>query len=197
MTTVTEPRGARLLDAVLAVTATDGYTSVSMRSVAARAGVSVAQVQYYFHTKAELVAAAFDHANSGFLDSLATLLPEDATAARLRDIVWAWIPLDAEREDRARVWLAYSAMAATDDRLARAAAQLDTDLRTWFTEQLSELQRTGQIRSDLDPANTATQLLALIDGVTVHCLVLPRRHRALQAESALGAWLHDLAPSST
>lgn len=197
MTTVTAPRGAHLLDAVLAVTAADGYAAVSMRSVAAHAGVSVAQVQYYFHTKAELVAAAFDHANRGFLDSLAVLLPEDATSARLRDIVWAWLPLDVEREDRARVWLAYAAMAATDDRLARAAAHLDTDLRTWFTEELCELHRSGQIRSDLDPANTAAQLLALIDGVTVHCLVLPMRNRALKAENALGAWLHGLAPSST
>lgn len=196
MTSATERRGAHLLDAVLAVTVTDGYAAVSMRSVAARAGVSVAQVQYYFHTKADLVAAAFDHANQGFLNSLITLLPEETSFARLRDIVWAWLPLDTEREERARIWLAYAAMAATNGRLAAAAASLDSDLRAWFTDEFLKLQRSGQLRTDLDPAITAGQLLALLDGLTVQCLILPMRGRALQAESTLGAWLHTLRPPS-
>lgn len=190
----TEPRGAHLLDAVLAVVAAEGFAAVSMRSIAARAGVSVAQVQYYFHSKSELVAAAFDHSNRDFLDSLATILPDEASVERLHDVVWAWLPLDAERENRARVWLAFAATAATDHRLAAAAAQLDVELRAWFSEELAGLQRSGKLRPELDPTDTAAQLLALIDGVTVHCLVVAMHARAAQAEVVLGAWLNHLQP---
>lgn len=130
----TQERGSHLLDAALGLLAEEGLTALTMRSVAARAGVSSAQVQYSFRTKAELVAAAFDHAGEQFLASL----------------------------------------------------------RSWFAEQLEVLQHGGQVQARLDTAATAAQLLALIDGVTAHCLVLPIEDRPALADRVLGAWIDHL-----
>lgn len=164
-----------------------------MRSVAARAGASVAQVQYYFHSRAELISAAFDHASTEFLATLQTVRSGELSLQRLRDIVWLWLPLDLDREKRARVWLAYAATAATDENLAAASARLDADLRDWFTDQLEALQRTGLIRPGGNPRDTAARLLAMVDGVTVHCLVLPVEARPALAERVIGMWLDQLA----
>lgn len=185
-------RGAHLLDAALAVVAEDGFGAVSMRSVAARAEVSLAQVQYYFGTKAGLITAAFDQTNREFLATLGAPLPGRPSLDRLRSIIWLWLPLDEEREKRARVWLAYAATAATDAELAVKAAALDVELKRWFTEQLTDLQRAGHAAPQLDAADTAAQLLALIDGITVHCLMVQMEARPALAERTLGNWLNHL-----
>lgn len=188
----TQQRGSHLLEAALAVLAEEGFGALTMRSVAMRAQVSLAQVQYYFRTKAELVAAAFEHAGNQFLADLHAAAAGEPSVARLRRIVWLWLPLDSEREKRARVWLAYAATAATQQNLADASAELDVDLRGWFAEQLETLQDKGQVHARLDTAGAAAQLLALIDGVTVHCLVLPIEDRPALADRVLGAWIDDL-----
>jgi AcrR family transcriptional regulator len=188
------PRGAHLLDAVLEIVAEKGFHAVSMRTVAARANVSVAQVQYYYRTKADLVAAAFERATAEFVATVRSLLDEPASLERLRDVVWQWLPLDPERESRARVWLAYTATAVTEASLTQTAAQLDAELREWFTSELTTLQAAGEINSELDPAQLAGQLLALIDGATMHCLVLATEERAQHAEHTVGAWLEGLRP---
>lgn len=150
---------SRVLDGVLAVLAEQGVGALSVRSVAAAADVSPAQVQYYYRTKSELVRAAFDHAGEQLLADIAAANP-----TTLMGVVEQWLPLDDPRERRARVWLAYAAIAAVDADLAAASARLDEELRQWFTDQgLSD--------------HAAAQLFALIDGITLQCLMLPRSAR--------------------
>ncbi|WP_166138754.1 TetR family transcriptional regulator [Nocardioides ochotonae] len=156
----------RVLDGVLRVLAEQGVGALSVRSVAAAAGVSAAQVQYYYRTKSELVRAAFDHAGEQLLADIAAAKP-----TTLMGVVEQWLPLDDPRERRARVWLAYAAIAAADADLAAASARLDEELRHWFTDQgLSD--------------HAAAQLFALVDGVTLQCLMLPlSARRALVART--------------
>ncbi len=157
----------RLLDAVLTVLAEHGAGALSVRSVAAAAGVSPAQVQYYYRTKSELVRAGFDHAGEQFLADVTA-----SGATTLMDVVQQWLPLDDRRERRARVWLAYAALSAVDPELAAVSAQLDRELRSWFADQgLTDEQ--------------ASTLLALIDGVTVQCLVLPHPDRRALVERTI------------
>jgi AcrR family transcriptional regulator len=148
-----------LLDGVLTVLSEQGVGSLSVRSVAAAAGVSPAQVQYYYRTKSELVHAGFEHAGQQFIDDVTAADPGTLIA-----FVQQWLPLDERRERRARVWIAYAAIAATDPTLAASSAQLDQELRQWFM---------GQGLTEQDAAH----LFALIDGVTLQCLVLPMPQR--------------------
>jgi len=165
----------KILDAVLTVLAEQGLAALSVRTVAAAAGVSPAQVQYYYRTKSDLVRAGFDHAGEQFLDDITSAQP-----GTLADHVGLWLPLDERRERRARVWLAYAAAAAVDAELGAASARLDRDLRGWFIDQgLSE--------------QAATQLLALIDGLTLQCLVLPMPERSTLVEQAVVPFLATLA----
>lgn len=164
----------RLLDGVLTVLAEQGVGSLSVRSVAAAAGVSPAQVQYYYRTKSELVRAGFDHAGEQFLADVAAAKP-----TTLMDFVQQWLPLDDRRERRARVWLAYAAISAVDPELAATSAQLDRELRQWFVGQ--DLTDQG-----------ASELFALIDGVTIQCLMLPQPERRSLIERTIVPFVSSL-----
>lgn len=185
-------RGAHLLDAVLAVVANSGLAGLSVRNVAARSGVSPAQVQYYFPSKNALVAAAYKHASDQYLAAIGPDLPGPRTVQRLHRILWAWLPLSTDAECRARVWVAFAAAAATDPALAVTAAATDADLRRWLADDLAGLQRAGQIMLPTHPGDAAAQLLALLDGTTVHTLLRPMPERAGLADRTLGAWLRHI-----
>ncbi len=164
----------RLLDGVMTVLAEQGVGGLSVRSVAAAAGVSPAQVQYYYRTKSDLVRAGFDHAGAQFLADV-----EAAQPTTLMDLVQQWLPLDDRRERRARVWLAYAAISAVDVELAATSARLDQELRRWFIDQ-----------NLID--HEASQLFALIDGVTVQCLMLPQAERLSLVERTIVPFLAGL-----
>ncbi|MCK9878688.1 TetR family transcriptional regulator [Frankia sp. Ag45/Mut15] len=182
-------RGAHILEAAHTVLARDGIVGLSVRSVAAAAGVSPAQVQYYFRTRIELIEAAFTHAGDQFLAGLREINTGEPSWARLRQLIWYWLPLDGERESRARVWLAYAATAATNDRIAAASALLDDELRAWLTAELQALERAAQVPLRPDAGSLAAQLLALIDGVTVQSLALPAERRHALAVQTIDPWL--------
>lgn len=165
---------SRLLDGVLTVLAEQGVGALSVRSVAAAAGVSPAQVQYHYRTKSEFVRAGFDYAGDQFLADVMAAQP-----TTLMDLVRQWLPLDDRRERRARVWLAYAAISATDAELAAASAQLDEELRRWFIDH------------DVSD-RAASQLFAMIDGVTVQCLMLPQSQRRSLVERTLVPFVSGL-----
>lgn len=193
MTSDRPPRGAHILDAACTVLAEQGAGALSMRRIATASGVSLAQVQYYFRTKDELIRAAFSYVGDRFLATLDEL-DSDAGPSwqRLRAAVWLWLPLDRERELAARVWLAFSSVAVSNKELAAEAARQDAELRAWFTEDLSALQARGHMLADVDTATTAAQLLALIDGVTLQALVLPMDLRHELATTTIERFLHPL-----
>jgi len=177
------------------VLADKGFSALSMRAVAAAAGVSLAQVQYYFRSKDQLIAAAFRYVGDQLLASLHTVHGDEPSWARLREAIWLWLPLDDEREQAGRVWLAFAATAATHPRLTNESAHLDTDLRAWFANELDTLKQAGHTHPDLDTTATAAQLLALIDGVTLQSLVMPTEQRRRLACNTIDRFLTSLDDS--
>jgi AcrR family transcriptional regulator len=166
-------RAEHLLDATLTVLAEQGAGALSVRTVAAVAGVSPAQVQYYYRTKQDLVRAGFEYASEQFFADIRAAAPTS-----LYDFVLQWLPLDERRERRARVWLAYAATAVVDPALAEESAALDVELRQWFANAgLAE--------------DAAAQALALVDGVTLQCLMLPMADRAALVERTVVPFLAE------
>lgn len=186
MTDGEPPRGAHVLEAAVRLIADEGLAGLSIRAVATKAGVSPAQVQYYFRSKNDLVAAAFEHASDQFLARLATILERPRSLRRLRVAIALWLPLDEERERWVKVWLAYIGAAATRPDLAEAARRTDQRVISWLTEELAALHVP-------DPTTEATRLLALIDGIALHALTLPLTSRPTYTRTTLTPYLTALA----
>lgn len=163
----------RILDAVLAVVASCGLPAVSVRTVAATADVSPAQVQYYFGTKDRLLIAAFEHVHDRMRQRAAAVDTCGTTVEVLRRYLLTWFPLDASRRTDAIVWLAFTAAATTTTQFKPIVRRADSEVIQALTRLIARGQAVDAIRAELQPATTASLLLAVVDGLSVRALTHP------------------------
>lgn len=185
-------RGEHLLEALVDVVAAGGIAAVSVRSVAAAAGVSVAQVQYYFRTKEDLVTAAYRHVADRLRDRVRALDLSGPPRDALRRVLHVWLPLDEARTRDAKVWLTFAAVAPVSATLGPLSAEMDGDLKRWLAEFLRAAQKAGRLDPALDPDVEAALVLAVQDGLVVQALVLPEPERAALVVRSLDTYLDRL-----
>jgi AcrR family transcriptional regulator len=180
---------------VVDVIADRGLEAVTMRNVASSAGISLAQVQYYFRSKEELVAAAFQHVTELFDLKLATIDLSGPPRRVLRQALELWLPLDQSRAYDARVRLAFSAAAATSPTLKEIAAATDNELRIALARLLDAAAAEGDLPEVTDTETEAALLLAVLDGLVVQALAMPEPDRPAFLAESLDAHLTRLFPA--
>ncbi|MEV6303392.1 TetR family transcriptional regulator [Actinoplanes sp. NPDC051861] len=175
-----QERRTQIADALMRVAAEQGLEAVSLRHVAAEAGVSAGMVQHYFRTKDEMMRFALEavhvRSEARVNAAIAALGPDPAPRPLLRTLLTALLPLDDESRAIGRVALAFLAYTAVrpsgDPSLNEGTAQM-----------------AGFITALLpapDPARAAG-LLALMEGLGLY--LLGGQYTAEQALSALDAHL--------
>ena len=162
-------RRAELSAAARDVALADGLAAVTLRGVAARAGVAPALVAHYHPAMDELVASAFRAVVAAELDEVRGLLaPFDGPTARLAALLRTL--LDGAREDVTLVWVEAWALGRRNEALAAAVRG---EMDAWQALILSVIEEgvaAGGFRAD-DPAQAAWQLLGMIDGLNAQALV--------------------------
>jgi AcrR family transcriptional regulator len=148
-----DERRERLLDAAVEVMAADGAGAVSLRSVAARAGVAHRVVHYAFGSKAGLVAAILTRESNRRMALVwdAPLQPgslEDAVAVSLR----VFVADVREHPDRYQAMTDLASTARTDPLLKEAA---DAEAHCYHAAIVARLQEWS--------ASTALQLAIPVD----------------------------------
>lgn len=188
-------RRASIAEAVWQVSAHGGIEAVTMRHVAAAAGMSLGQVQHYFTTKDELLAFAYEL----LTDRVAARVsqrddPPETDEPRPRDIVRdalaELLPLDEQRGIEAHFLLVFLARSAVSTEFAARLGKAHADLHAFVADQIRRGQRRGMVTVHLDAAREARTLLAVLDGLITHVLV--GHHTAQDAEQALDDHLDDL-----
>jgi AcrR family transcriptional regulator len=161
-----EGKRTTIVLAVFRVIATRGLGAVSIRSVAAEAGVSVGRVQHYFGSKRELIRAT-----TAFMISAAearhfeTETPRSPTD-ELWEILTHAIPLAAESPAATSVFYSLVAASVADPELATILSEAEAGVEELMARQLTEL-----VPSLPDPQAGARNLLALSDGLTLQVLI--------------------------
>ncbi|WP_052462174.1 TetR/AcrR family transcriptional regulator [Nigerium massiliense] len=164
-----DERGAKraeILDAVLRVIAVQGMAAVSVRVVAAEAGVSAGRVQHYFATKTDLVRAAAAHlidvaervhvAAAGSADARAKLL----------DLLCQPIRQAGTSREGVGVFYAFVTAGIGDPVIGDLLAETKAGALREITRLL------GEVAPGLpDPDAEAQTLLCLSDGATQNVLV--------------------------
>ncbi|NES39488.1 TetR/AcrR family transcriptional regulator [Micromonospora sp. PPF5-17] len=190
-------RRSQLIAALVRVAARDGLHAVTMRSVAAEAGVSLRLVQYYFDTKAQLVHAALRHLEAQSNQRWAARLADQPDPVEPRVVVEAFLaealPTDEPSRVFHTVWTSYAVLAMTDPDLA---AQPFVDGPNHLEAQLAQLLRRaqdqGRIPADRNPAIEAARLLMVTHGLGTSILV--GRHTPDAAQAVLRYHLDRLFP---
>ncbi|KIH99546.1 TetR family transcriptional regulator [Streptomonospora alba] len=171
-----DPHARRTLiaDALMRVAADRGLEAVSLRHVAAEAGVTSGMVQHYFRTKEEMMAFALEVVSEKVqarLDAEAAESgPPSTPKARVRALLLQLLPLDEPRRVEGRVAIAFLAYTAVKPSVAAALRENTAQMRAYIADQVRTAQAAGEAPAETDPAHAATALLALADGLGMHAL---------------------------
>lgn len=164
-----EARRAQIVEALLRQAAREGLHRVSMRTVAAEAGVSLRLVQYYFGDKHRLLLGALEHlereSNARWQRRLAELPDPAPPRAVLDAFVAEALPDDRPSRDFHQLFSAFAALAMTDPRLA---GQPYLNGPRELHRTLTEVIRDAEVA---DAAGRATHLQALTHGLATGVLI--------------------------
>lgn len=163
-----EERRWQIVFALWLVIAEHGIEGVSLRHVAAEAGVSMGRIQHYFGTKDALVLAgctALVESAYGSYRDTADATPRD----RLLHVVTQQIPQNDAGRMGVSVWYAYVAKSINH----AAVRQVLAEARRGAEEECVRLIRAdrGADTDDRPALERARRLLALADGLTLRVLV--------------------------
>jgi AcrR family transcriptional regulator len=189
-------RRTLIAEALVRVAAERGLEEVSLRHVAAEAGVTSGMVQHYFRTKDEMMTFALEvireRNESRVTKAMESLgdspTPRDLVRTMLREL----LPLDEPRRTDGRVALAFLAYTAVRP---AAAAKLHDDTAEFvavIAEQIRAAQATGHADTDIDPTHAAVGLLAVMEGLGVY--LLGGHYKPDTALAALDAHLDLIFP---
>ena len=165
-----EQRRRQIAEALLRIAATRGLQAASMREVAAEAGVSLRLVQYYFHTKDELLIGSLPYLGERLTARVQARLQGLDSPPSPRQVVevilLAVLPTDEESRSIRTTYDAFYALVLTDPGLAERHRASDPDaLERLLARQVAASQQAGEIAADHDPVHVAAGLLALTNGL--------------------------------
>jgi AcrR family transcriptional regulator len=167
-------RRTLIADALMRVAADRGLEAVSLRHVAAEAGVTAGMVQHYFRTKDEMMAFALavvrernEARVTKAMESLGeSAAPRDLVRTMLREL----LPLDEARRSDGRVALAFLAYTVVRPAAAAPLREDTAGMVAFLAEQIRAAQATGEANPAIDPNHAAASLLAIMEGLGLYLL---------------------------
>lgn len=168
-------RRRQIAEAVWAVIATHGLEAVSLRGVAAEAGVSMGMVQHYFTSKDAMLMFACEHlVERAREEALAMTAGSDDPASprtAIRNAILPAIPITDERRFATSVWFAFLTRAVVDPDLANLIRRSWAGGHAHMVEQVHRAQQRGEVAVEVDADREAVGLMALIDGLASHVML--------------------------
>ncbi len=165
-----EQRRDQIAQALLRIADSQGLQAASMRAVAAEAGVSLRLVQYYFHTKDELLMDALTRLGAQLQARMQQWIAAAGSPPTPRSVVTAILssilPTDADSRRITRTYAAYYTLVLSDPKLVEQHGTPQPDLLEGFlAKQIRAAQQAGEISAGRNPEWTAAGLLALTNGL--------------------------------
>lgn len=169
-------RRTQIADALVRLAGREGLHAVTMRSVAAEAGVSLRLVQYYFQNKEHLLIGALRHLERQSHHRWEQRLSGLPDPPPPRAVVEAFLLEALPTDDPSRVFhlvgTSYAVLAMTDPQVAEQPFIRGVDrLEQQLTDTLTRARTAGTLAPDADPALEATRLIALTNGLGTSLLV--------------------------
>jgi AcrR family transcriptional regulator len=187
------PKGIKrrelIVKTALEVFSERGYTSTSMREIAARAGLAQSGLLHHFSGKSDLLTAVLD-----LRDSLGQQAIERSQPQTLFDYVAVVLAHNAENRGLTTLFTVLSAEAINENHDAHAYfVKRYASNHAAMLNRLRVEQRAGRIRTDIDTETAAASIIALSDG-----LQLQREFRPVDPVATLRRlWTDYLEPQIT
>jgi len=155
----------KFAEAAMSLIAQHGLEGVTMRAVAAEAGLSYGSLFHYFSSKDELLMHAVRHSNSLQTDRINKFTSQYSGMKALEHLLCDdAIITDSSRDDW-MVWLTFLYQAALQTSFADLHSELIDDWQTRIEALLEDAQNAGEIRENLDISFEAMGVWAYSSGI--------------------------------
>ena len=187
-----DARQQEIAEAVWRLILREGVGAVSIREVAAEAGLSTGSVRHVFRSKSELLGYSMRLVHDRAAERVSAHVGVADVKERARAVLGELLPLDEVRRCEMLVNLALIAESPGHDELRQIAIGAQRALREGCELVLAGLAAEGLVAPDRDLGLEAERLHAVVDGLAMHLLVgagdTPR-----SAQTVLAAHIDSLA----
>lgn len=187
----------RIVDGAITVIARDGLDALSIRRVAAEAGVAIGTVQYHYPTRAELVLAALQRTAHRQQARAMAAPREPAILATLVTRLALLLPHDDASREEAIVWVALAAAAARDPLVGPHQRQIVTQTISAIEALLDRAIQSGELPDSTDTLDLAERIHAVVEGYLLHTAasagVTSRRAERQFRATLTALFAHNLA----
>jgi len=163
-----EARRRTIAQAVFEVIGSRGLEAVSLRDVAAQAGVSMGAVQHYFKSKDQMLLFALDHVRDRALARMRhelSALGEPTAKEMIRAAARAMLPVDEQGRQEAIVSGAFYAVATVNPSYAGLLREGYARLLGVSRQSLRAAEQAGEITEAIDTDREAAMLFFMIQGL--------------------------------
>lgn len=159
-----ESRRRDIVEALWRIVSRDGFGKVSVRTVAAEAGLPATTVAAAFASRTELLVSAYSGL-AGQTDSrIAKMAERPPSIDLLVEAALLAMPLTSERAKQSSVWIGLIDAAPHDPAAAEALSGLNAAVREQVVHHISRARDAGVLRKDIDVEAEALVVHAMIDG---------------------------------
>jgi AcrR family transcriptional regulator len=156
---------ARIVEAAWRVVAQQGIAAATIRTIAAKAGVSTGFITHYFADKQELMVEVLRHNNARAWRRVAAATRRQDGLAAVEAAAQALLPLDAERRREWQVWVNSWGQTAAGEDLAEGLGGGWRALQEMLAGLLSAASEAGELPERLDLDYEAGRLVTLVAGI--------------------------------
>ncbi|MDA3627430.1 TetR/AcrR family transcriptional regulator [Saccharopolyspora sp. WRP15-2] len=170
-----EARRIQIAEALLRLVSRGGLEAVSLRDVAAEAGISMGAVQHYFKTKEQMLLHAMDHVTKRAGERIVAALSKHGERPPVREVVrTVMLEMLALTEDSRMEFLTHLAFfqrALNSPELSASYREWWPEFERWLAGELRTAQESGELPADRDPVREAEVLLTVPDGLSIGLLL--------------------------
>lgn len=167
----------------------EGLDRTSMRAIAQELGCTTGVVTHHFRNKDELILFALARVTDRLQAKMQTATESVEGVDRLFAMLSAFLPLDGERQNILKVWLAFLGYAVGRESLMAEHQRSAAQLHGAIVQELQNLQSAKLIRENLNLPLEANALLALANGVSLDSLIQAKPLSSFEQELVIRRYI--------
>jgi AcrR family transcriptional regulator len=168
-----DERRRHILDAFWRLVQRDGAHEISVRHVAAEAGMPKSSIGHYVGTMPQLLGLAVDDFVQANTDHIMRMDLFDLDVDKATEVLFTLVPVTPSRRRRSGVWLLLAFQAASDPEVAAVLQRLNNFVAEGLRDFLQVMQQREMLGQGRDIDSEARLLHAIIDGLALECMTDP------------------------
>jgi AcrR family transcriptional regulator len=170
-----DERRRSLVEATYHLIAEGGFEGLRTRDIAARAGVNIATLHYYFARKEDLIQSVVEYLLQQFMTAYLPGSPFEMRTP-LEQIRGELGELQCLLQEKPEMFIVLNELVLRslhDPAIHHMIKWLDEGWHTYLERVIRNGIEQGLFRADLDPGSAATWLILLTKGTTLHYMTNP------------------------